>query len=219
MDGPSGIWCSLTPSLAQFISKDHHPIPSGGTAALSTHRAGSAGGRAQLIPFISETTAARRRLIRCFAFAVQEQDWCFWPSQAAKQRFDTSFCLLPSHPQTCERAGRFHELWPAEWRSQSLLSSCVFREILLRTQNLLTSLGCCQTSVLNRRWRIHSRAEPCQEIHGRPSVFVLPTHSNACFLSNPPCIGCVPSWHIKRKMKRERREIFPYSSVFPGHRQ
>lgn len=46
-----------------------------------------------------------------------------------------------------------------------------FRENHLRTQNLLSALGCCQTSVLNRGWRIHTGAQPCQEIRGRPSVF------------------------------------------------
>lgn len=96
----------------------------------------------------------------------QGQDWLFWPTQAAKQRFSTSSCLL-----TCEAAGWLHQLWPAGWRSQSLLSSCVFRENHLRTQNLLTALGCCQTSVLNRGWRIHTGAQPCQKIRGRPSVF------------------------------------------------
>lgn len=186
---------------------------SGACAAASPHPWHSSvpkSGGAQPVPIISETAAVGWRVVRCFALTVREKDWLFWATRAATQRFATSFCLLPSHPVTCEPAGWFHQLWPAAWRSQSLLSSCVFRENHLKTQNLLIALGCCQTSVLSRHWRIHTGAQPCQEICGRPSVFDSQlTETPVSFLIPLRDFGCVPSWHIKGKIKRERRGIFP----------
>lgn len=142
-----------------------------------------------LVWFISQvhhTTQYSGSLPHCHR---QGQVWLFWPTQAAKLRFATSFCLLPSHHLTCEPAGWLYQLWPAGQKSQSLLSSCVFCENHLRTQNLLTALGCCQTSVLNRGWRIHTGLSLARRYVG--GQVSLTPNSQKClfFFSNPPCMS------------------------------
>lgn len=122
------------------------------------------------------------------------------------------FILPPPFPPppACERAGGFHQLWPAEWRSQSLLRSCTFCENHLRTQNLLTALGCCQTSILNSHWRIHTGAQPCQEIHGRPRVLDFQ-------LTEAPVSSLIPlTWcWLCTKLAHERENAGGEEANFP----
>lgn len=117
-----------------------------------------------------------------------------------------------------EKTCRFHQLWSAGWMSQSLSSSCMFHANHLKTQKLLTVPGCYRTSVLNRHWIINAGAQPCQEIRERPSVFD-PQLTEIPVSSLIPLACCVLSWHIKGKMKRQRRAIFPCSTIFQGHCQ
>lgn len=116
---------------------------------------------------------ASSHLIKLFTASLSQTSagLAFLANAGSKTEICNFILPPPLPPLTCEPAGWLHQLWPAGWRSQSLLSSCVFRENRLRTQNQLTALGCCQTSVLNRGWRIHTGAQPCQKIRGTPSVF------------------------------------------------